>query len=190
MNLKFCTAPMMAILFSISAIPSLAQPNDTRLKSAYVGQENRQIKSLSLQDTDDLSNGRGWGFAKAAELNGLPGPKHILEMADQIKLSPAQRDEIESLFKEMKSRAIPLGKELVKFERELDHLFKNKTANQLNLENQLIKIGKVRTKLRNVHLQTHLLSPTILTPHQIAAYNELRGYTGGNKINHHSGKSH
>ena len=105
---------MLTILFLFITAPSFAQPKETHLKSTYAGQEGRQIKSLSAQDTDDLSNGRGWGFAKAAELNGLPGPKHILEMADQIMLSPEQRDKIEDLFQEIKSRAVPLGNELVK----------------------------------------------------------------------------
>jgi hypothetical protein len=56
-------------------------------------------------------------------------------MADQIMLSPEQRDKIEDLFQEMKSRAVPLGNELVKLYRELDHLFREKTANKLNLRN-------------------------------------------------------
>jgi hypothetical protein len=48
--------------------------------SPYAGQETRRIKSLSEQDIDELRQGRGWGLAKAAELNGLPGPAHLLEM--------------------------------------------------------------------------------------------------------------
>ena len=49
-------------------------------KSKYIGQERREIKSLSNDDIKELRAGAGWGLAKAAELNGLPGPKHILEM--------------------------------------------------------------------------------------------------------------
>ena len=47
-------------------------------KSKYAGQEVREIKSLSESDIEELKNGRGWGLAKAAELNGVPGPIHWL----------------------------------------------------------------------------------------------------------------
>lgn len=57
-------------------------------KSKYVGQEKREIKSLSETDIEELRNGRGWGLAKAAELNGLPGPAHLLEMKKAIGFSP------------------------------------------------------------------------------------------------------
>ena len=52
--------------------------------SKYVGEEYRKIKSLSPDDVEELKKGGGWGLAKAAELNGLPGPAHILEMEDKI----------------------------------------------------------------------------------------------------------
>ena len=46
-------------------------------RSPYAGQENRQIKSLSANDIQELKRGGGWGLAKAAELNGLPGPAQV-----------------------------------------------------------------------------------------------------------------
>ena len=55
--------------------------------SKYVGQEKRDIKSLSDEDIKELKAGAGWGLAKAAELNELPGPKHILEMKKEIELT-------------------------------------------------------------------------------------------------------
>ena len=36
------------------------------------------IRGLSEQEIDDLTNGRGMGLARAAELNGYPGPLHVL----------------------------------------------------------------------------------------------------------------
>src|ERR1043166_1905183 len=44
--------------------------------SPYAGQQSREIKSLSDQEIDGLKNARGLGLAKAAELNGYPGPRH------------------------------------------------------------------------------------------------------------------
>jgi len=42
--------------------------------SEYSGDEDRAIKSLSADDIEELRRGGGWGFARAAELNGVPGP--------------------------------------------------------------------------------------------------------------------
>ncbi len=190
MDLKYLAASGLVAWLAAASGPSFGQSSDASLKSAYAGQENRQIKSLSAKDIDDLSNGRGWGLAKAAELNGLPGPTHILEMADKIDLSPEQRRKIEGLFETMKSRAVPLGKQLVELERGLDRLFRDKSVNQNNLKTQLNKIGKVRSALRLVHLQTHLRTPEILTRHQIVTYNRLRGYAGTDDSTAHHGGGH
>jgi hypothetical protein len=146
----------------------------------YAGQHLREIKTLSAKDIEDLQNGRGWGLAKAAELNGLPGPAHLLELKDKISLSPAQTAKIEALFSAMKARAIPLGKRLVALERRLNQGFaKNEIASPSDLRNQLSEIADVRRDLRFVHLSTHLETPTVLTHHQIEMYNRLRGYGEG-----------
>lgn len=39
----------------------------------YAGMQTREVKSLSAQDIMDLREGRGWGLALPAELNGRPG---------------------------------------------------------------------------------------------------------------------
>lgn len=144
--------------------------------SPYTGQEKRAIKSLSARDIDDLINGRGWGFAKAAELNGLPGPVHILELKDKIGLSLAQTAAVEKLFAGMKERAVPLGKRLVSLERSLNDAFAGRSIDENRLREMLNEVGKVRSELRYVHLATHLKTPAVLSPKQVDDYNRLRGY--------------
>lgn len=146
-------------------------------KSKYVGQEKRKIKSLSESDIEELKNGSGWGLAKAAELNGVPGPVHLLEMRDEIGLSVKQVQTIEDLYQKMKKAAVPLGLELIELERELNNHFVNRTITHESLDALLEKIAQVRKKLRYVHLSTHLKTPDILTPEQIGLYNRLRGYS-------------
>ncbi len=146
-------------------------------KSKYVGQEKREIKSLSESDIDELKNGRGWGLAKAAELNGMPGPAHLLEMKDEIDLSAKQVRAVEDLFKKMKQEAISLGLELIELERELNNHFARRTITDELLSLLLERVAQVKKKLRYVHLSTHLKTPNILTPVQIALYNKLRGYS-------------
>ena len=98
--------------------------------SKYTGQEYREIKSLSSEDIDELQNGKGWGLAKAAELNGIPGPVHLLEMKEEIKLSGIQVSQIERLYAKMKNDAIPLGLKLIEFERELNNAFADRTIGE------------------------------------------------------------
>ncbi len=149
------------------------------VKSKYIGQENRSIKSLSPSDIKALKNGKGWGLAKAAELNGVPGPKHILEMKNEIKLSMNQIDKIKVLFNKMKRDAIPLGKKLIQLEKELNDSFANRVVNQYSLKEVLKRIVKVRMDLRFVHLNAHLSSLPVLSKKQLRSYNTLRGYNQG-----------
>ena len=116
-------------------------------------------------------------MAKAAELNGLPGPAHLLEMKEGIDLNAEQVRAIENSYKRMKRQAIPLGHELIELERQLNDHFANRTISDDSLRKLLQKISQVYAKLRFVHLSTHLKTPEILTPEQITLYNKLRGYS-------------
>jgi hypothetical protein len=60
-------------------------------QSPYAGMQTRPIKALSAEQVADLKAGRGMGLAMAAELNGYPGPAHVLELADKLDLSDQQR---------------------------------------------------------------------------------------------------
>ena len=150
---------------------------DDSHKSKYAGEEKREIKSLSATDIEELQNGKGWGLAKAAELNGVPGPVHLLEMKEEIDLSAEQIQAIEDIYRKMKQEAIPLGLELIELERELNNHFANRTITNELLRQILQKIAQVHGQLRYVHLSTHLKTPDILKSEQITLYNKLRGYS-------------
>src|SRR4051794_40771771 len=57
----------------------------------YSGQQARSIKALSPENIAALLTGEGMGMAKAAELNGYPGPAHVLALAKELNLTEAQR---------------------------------------------------------------------------------------------------
>jgi len=173
MNTKSIIPYLILILMPFSTLSAA----DYSHQSKYVGQEKREIKSLSESDIEELKNGRGWGLAKAAELNGVPGPAHLLEMKDEINLSTKQVRAIEDLFSKMKQEAIPLGLELIELERELNNHFANRTITYELLSVLIERVAQVQKKLRYVHLATHLKTPKILTPEQISLYNRLRGYS-------------
>jgi len=144
--------------------------------SKYAGEQNRSIKSLSESDIEELQNGSGWGLAKAAELNGVPGPLHLLELEKEIGLSKSQKEQIQLLFNNMKTEAIATGQKLIEQEQLLEERFRNDIPDSQELQKLLNDIGATRSKLRFVHLDTHLKTPEILSTEQIAQYNKLRGY--------------
>ena len=162
------------LLFGFAAQASETQPSDV---SKYAGQEKRTIKSLSPDDIAELKRGGGWGLAKAAELNGVPGPAHLLEMKGKIALDDAQVSAITEIFEKMKAKAIKQGERLIALERELESHFQNRTITDAILRSSLDALAQARNELRYIHLATHLKTPEILTDDQITKYNALRGYS-------------
>ncbi len=167
----------LSLLFTVYFLSSLniyaQHQNHT---SEYVGQEQREIKSLSKEDVAQLEAGKGWGLAKAAELNGVPGPLHILEMSSEINLSETQLEQIQSIFDEMQELAIQVGERYVSKEKELNTAFANGEINPEKLKELTSEIGSIRGELTFVHLQAHLKSADVLSGEQIKKYNMLRGY--------------
>ncbi len=146
--------------------------------SAYAGQERREIKSLSSDDIAELERGGGWGLAKAAELNGAPGPAHLLEMRKEIGLTSDQIAKLDVIFKDMQQKAIVEGKRLIAGEKALEDAFRAGPVADQTLRKLLADIEASRSALRYIHLAAHLTSPPLLTAEQIALYNKLRGYGG------------
>ena len=173
-------SPCVSAIASIGAfflIATVANAADRHTHSSpYQGQESRQIKSLSAADIEELSDGDGWGLAKAAELNGIPGPVHLLELKDAIPLDAEQVTRITALYRDMKAAARRKGVQLIALERALDRRFREGSVSEDVLERSLSEIGNVQSALRFIHLKTHLKTPEILTEEQIRRYNQLRGY--------------
>jgi hypothetical protein len=147
-------------------------------QAPYAGQEQRTVKSLSANEIQSLQNGGGMGFAKLAELNHFPGPKHVLGSRDELKLSPSQIAATEVLYEKMRRNAVVLGEELLLAESRLDQDFEAGTIRSESLHSALIEIGTIRARLRYVHLEAHLRQKQLLTAEQILKYDELRGYQG------------
>ncbi len=157
----------------------------------YAGQERRAVKALSEAEIADLLGGRGMGLAKAAELNGYPGPMHLLEHAAALRLSDAQRRAIEAIRDRMAAAAQALGREIVAKERELDAAFAEGRINEVLLKTKADGIAALMGRLRAVHLAAHIEVRPLLTSQQIADYNKLRGYGGpGESQQHHPRRHH
>ena len=149
--------------------------------SPYAGQAARVIKALSQDDIEGLLAGAGTpfgGMAKPAELNGYPGPRHVLDAAKagEIELTSKQQKKIESLYESMRSEAIQLGKQIIYIEKDIDGAFSSGTITKEFLQKKVSESASLYGQLRFVHLKCHLLMMAILTPQQVEVYNELRGY--------------
>jgi len=173
-GMKFVVCMLSILLLAVTAQASQTKHDQT---SKYSGQEKRSIKSLSPDDISELRKGGGWGLAKAAELNGMPGPVHLLELRAKINLTEDQVLAIEKIYKTMKLKAIKQGKRLIALEQELELLFRSGSVKPEVLRSLLSKISKTRMELRFTHLAAHLKSPEILSKEQITTYNEIRGYS-------------
>jgi hypothetical protein len=138
--------------------------------------QQRQVKALSPQQIEDLKAGRGMGLALAAELNGYPGPLHVLELGHRLQLTPEQRQRVQELYDGMKAEAIAVGEALIASEGELDRQFGNGTMTPEMLAELTARIGATQGRLRAVHLKYHLTTADLLTPAQRQRYAELRGY--------------
>jgi Spy/CpxP family protein refolding chaperone len=142
----------------------------------YAGLEQRAVKALSEQQIADLKAGRGMGFALPAELNGYPGPSHVLENADALGLTAEQRERTKGLFDSMKAEAVPVGERLIDQETKLDRLFAAREITPATLGAVTEEIGTTQARLRQIHLKYHLTMMDVLSPSQVERYRELRGY--------------
>ena len=151
----------------------------------YAGQQSRPIKALSDDDIAALQNGEGMGMAKAAELNGYPGPKHVLDLARQLQLTDGQWRGVQAIFDRMSAAAKPLGGELIAQEQALDQLFAKGDITPDRLAAATAAIAELQGRLRAVHLSAHVETRALLNPDQIARYEQLRGYGALPAPEHH-----
>jgi Spy/CpxP family protein refolding chaperone len=181
------SAPALVVMM-LAITPASAQQHQP-----YGGMQHRVVKALSDEQIADLRAGRGMGLALAAELNGYPGPLHVLEHADALGLTAEQRARTQSLFDAMKAEAIALGEKLIAEESALDHAFAARSITPQSLVEGTVAIGATRAALRATHLRYHLAQVQVLTPEQVRRYAELRGYAAGHGAHapgHHPRRHH
>lgn len=160
------------------AAPAVAQD---RLTSPYREQRAGEIRGLTPEEIADFRQARGMGLARAAELNGYPGPRHVLdaEREGQLHLSPDQVRTVTRLFGAMVTDAKRVGELILGEERDLEQEFRAGTIGEADLRARLARIAALQGELRVIHLKTHLETRAALADHQIRRYNELRGYAAG-----------
>lgn len=175
-----------SLLLLALALSACAPSADEPPASPYAAETDRPIKALSAQEIADLRAGEGMGLAKAAELNHYPGPRHVLDLADDLDLTDTQRAQTQAIFEAMQTEARRLGAMIVAQETTLDSLFAGGTAEAGTLRARLNHIGALQSELRFVHLDAHLQMRRLLTPRQVMHYDMVRGYSNGADHDHHA----
>ena len=144
--------------------------------SPYAGHGPRAVAALSEAEVADLRSGAGMAMALPAEMNGYPGPAHVLELADRLGLTPEQRATAARLRADMAARAMPLGVRVIAAEEELDRLFRASRATEAAVAEASALVGRLRGELRAVHLAAHIGMRDALSEEQRRRYTRLRGY--------------
>lgn len=151
----------------------------------YAGQQDRDIKALSADEVKQYLSGAGMGYARPAELNHFPGPMHVLELADELGLSPVQRDATKRLMDAHKAEARAIGAKLVDAERDLEAVFRGGAAAGPALAEAVRQAAVLEGEYRLSHLDTHRRMRAMLTDEQVTRYDRLRGYeTPGSRPAH------
>ena len=134
------------------------------------------------QERQAIERGEGFGMSMPADKAGYPGPKHVLELKSELKLTPEQVAGMEKLFADMKTKAIERGREVLAAEQRLEQMFREgRSVDELREES--FRIASLRAELRWVHLGTHLAARKLLTAQQIATYLQLRYPPAGHSHN-------
>ncbi len=183
-----CTTARRSLLATIAV--ALTAGSGTAQESPYAGLEARAIKALSTAEIAAYLAGDGMGLALAAELNNLPGPRHVLDLADSLGLSAAQRTAVQATFDTMLRQARELGGAIVAAERELDAAFAGASLDREGLEARTARIAELRGRLRFTHLAAHLDLRGVLTQEQTESYRRLRGYASSPGASHQHDPAH
>src|SRR5512134_77899 len=99
---------LLVVVVSVAATAGVAgflvgrrpEPRAASTVSPYAA-DSSPVRGLTAREVDDLLNGRGAGFARTAELNSYPGPRHAIDLADRLELTAGQRATAGRIFEGM-----------------------------------------------------------------------------------------
>ncbi len=169
-----------ALLVAVAVVtsPAVAQDDDSSMSKGRMQQMHGQaeggmqgmggmLSGVSEQEKEMLLKGGGLGAGMIAMTNGYPGPKHVLEMGDDLELTAAQRESIGTIYGKVKAESVKLGTELVEKDEALAALFTTGSVSTKDVEKRSREIGELQGRLRAAHLNAHVQTHAELTPAQL-----------------------
>jgi Spy/CpxP family protein refolding chaperone len=169
MKIVAATALSMLVLVFVEFVSGADKP--------YAGQQARSVKALSNEEIADYLQGHGMGLSKVAELSHYPGPRHVLDQADELGLSAEQLAKTHAIWEAMDTKARALGASIVEKEIALEGMYSKGAATPAETRTVVDEIARLQADLRYTHLTAHISMRSVLSPDQVAKYDELRGYS-------------
>lgn len=175
-----CAMPgLVALGLTLSLVgPIQAGPAATPPAShdAHHGATGVAIPGLSADEIAALRAGQGMSQARVAEVEGYPGPRHVLDAwtAGDLPLAAEQAARVQEIMQTMTAEARRVGNQVLESERALALAFRSGAIDAPSLRAGVDRIAALRGELRAVHLNAHLETRALLDPEQLARYAELR----------------
>ncbi|HEY3065330.1 MAG TPA: periplasmic heavy metal sensor [Methylomirabilota bacterium] len=138
----------------------------------HAGHDTAQMCEREFQTV--VGEGLGFGMAFAADKNGYPGPRHVLELKHRLRLTPAQEARTQALLDEMFAQSRPRSARLLEAERRLGQLFAASGADEAAVARTVAEVERARADVRLVHLLFHLRTRDVLTAAQREEYRRAR----------------
>jgi Spy/CpxP family protein refolding chaperone len=172
--LRIVFAIAAAVLAAITPVGAQHHGHGHQHGPAGGGAPHRRMHA-TLEEIDRvIAQGLGAGMAFAADQNGYPGPRHVLELKDRLALTTEQEARITALETAMFADARPKSARLLDAEARLRALFAAGTADEARVRTAVAEVERARTEVRLVHLLTHLQTRAVLTDEQRRRYHDAR----------------
>src|SRR5256712_5544472 len=168
---------MVGVIAAVGFAGLTAGTTVTRAQHAHggAGAQGHQVAQTCASEFEKVvGEGRGFGLAFAADQNGYPGPMHVLELKDRLKLTADQEANARELMHAMFTESRPKGARLLDAEAKLRPLFAGHAADDAALRTAVDEVERARSEVRLVHLLTHLKTRDLLTEDQRRTYHEAR----------------
>lgn len=125
------------------------------------------LKTLTDEEYTALLNGDDlYHMSLPAELNHFPSPEKALKYKKELDLSPQQTTKLNAIVKELHRKKLEMGLIIIRNERTLDSIFKYNRLDNGSLIFYANRYGLYQGELRNVVLQSYLVTKNLLTQQQ------------------------
>jgi Spy/CpxP family protein refolding chaperone len=145
-------------------------------------QARRGSDQPGRHQADKPGFGRGMGMG-----HGLPGPGMLLQVADEISLTEAQKEKLEQMMVDFSLEKVDLRAELEKAQIKLQALMRDDKARETEVNAAIDDATRLKGELQKMRYRHHKEIRSLLTDKQIDRLKELRKEKQGKRKGAHPG---